>query len=64
MKLINKIKEDIRDITWLKKEIRRLDKINKSKGHCSRAFRDMQDLKVALKNQSIFSKIIQFITIN
>lgn len=64
MKVINKIKQDVKDITWLKKEIHRLDKINKSRGHCSRTFCRKQDLEVALKNQSIFSKIIQFIIIN
>ena len=50
MKTINETIQELKDITWLKDEIHRLEKINKSRGHCSRTFRKLQDCQVALKN--------------
>ena len=38
------------EIKWLKKEIEKLEKINKSRGHCSRTFHKIKQLKEALKN--------------
>ncbi len=50
MKTTRETIQEIKDLIWLKDEIHRLEKINKSRGHCTRTFCKLQDLKVALKN--------------
>ena len=38
------------DIIWLKKEIQKLEEINKARGHCSRTFHQIKKFKEALEN--------------
>jgi hypothetical protein len=40
------------NIIWLKKEIEKLEKINKSRGFCSRTFHQIKKFKEALKNEN------------